>query len=339
LLRRPVTGPRGLPGALLLGLLAVLAAPAGAGVLDGSMTPEEELEQGFEVDRRPPALLPMVDDPGVLGFVHDLGRALVLRLGPQPVVYHFRVIREPSLNAFALPGGYVYLHSGTVLAAGSVDELAGVLAHEIGHVRGRHVARLQEKTSTARILSTLAGIAAAAAVGDAAPLVVSQGINVALQLRFTREFEGEADEMAVVLMRRTGFDPLGLRRFFQRILLERDRGGDELPPYLYSHPEVELRIARVEELARRVASAAERPAGFDADFVRARDRLAALVALGRSEWPVAPAFDRERGDAVLLEAETLVRAGNAEEAAARLRAALVEAPGDPRLPFRLAELR
>lgn len=327
---------RALAGALLV---ALAAGPAAPGLLDGSMTPEEELEQGFEFDRELLGVLPVVDDPVVLGFVHELGGALVERLGEPEPVYHFRVIRDPSLNAFAIPGGYIYLHSGTVLAAGGVDELAGVLAHEIGHVKGRHVARLQEKTSFARILSTLAGIAASAAVGDAGPMVVSQGINVALQLRFSREFEAEADEMAVILMRRTGFDPAGLRRFFQRIVIERDRGGETLPPYLYSHPEVESRIARVEELARRVPPAAERPLDFDAGFVRARDRLAALVALGRSEWPVAPAFDRERGDAALREAEALARAGRTEEAAARLEAALAELPGDPRLPFRLAELR
>jgi predicted Zn-dependent protease len=108
---------------------------------------EQEREMGAEFDRLIRDHILLIDDPVVLGFVNDLGYTIVRKIEPQPFIYHFRVIVDPTLNAFAVPGGYIYLHSGTILQSGSLHELAGVVAHEIGHVKGRHYARMREKAA------------------------------------------------------------------------------------------------------------------------------------------------------------------------------------------------
>ena len=103
------------------------------------------------------------------------------------------------------------------LIAGSVDELAGVLGHEIGHVKGRHIARLQEETAIPNLLANLAGILATAATGEPGFVMAAQGVNVALQLQYTRELEDEADHIGSIFMARAGYEPIGMVRFFERI--------------------------------------------------------------------------------------------------------------------------
>jgi len=197
---------------------------------------DQEREIGWQFDGEIQAHIRLIDDPVVLGFVNDLGDSIVRRIEPQPFIYHFRVIVDPSLNAFAVPGGYIYLHTGTILEAGSLDELAGVVAHEIGHVKGRHYARMREKAAIPDLLAKVAGMAAAVATGEPGAMAASEGINVALQLKFSREFETEADDIGSNFMARAGYRPQAMARFFERII---DSSRDirvQIPPYLYSHP-------------------------------------------------------------------------------------------------------
>ncbi|MEE9609438.1 MAG: M48 family metalloprotease, partial [Myxococcota bacterium] len=132
---------------------------------------DEEREIGLRFDREIRKHVEVINDPVVAGFINDLGQEMVRTIEPQPFIYRFRVINDPSLNAFAVPGGYIYFHSGTVLAAGSIDELAGVLGHEIGHVKARHFARMQQKTQIPDLLAGLAGMAAAVAAEEPGLLV------------------------------------------------------------------------------------------------------------------------------------------------------------------------
>ena len=128
---------------------------------------DSEREMGWQFDLAAQKALPFVTDLAVLEFMDDIGNVLVERLGEQPFDYRFRVIVNPELNAFAVPGGYIYFHSGTLLTAGDVEELAGVLAHELAHVKGRHQARLAQDIAIPSILASLAGLAAGAAAGSA----------------------------------------------------------------------------------------------------------------------------------------------------------------------------
>lgn len=302
---------------------------------------EQERELGFEFDRQISRAVPIVDDPQVEEFINDLGQNLVQRIEPQPFIYRFRVIINPQLNAFAVPGGFVYLHSGTLLAAGSLDELAGVVAHEIGHVKGRHFARLQKKTAIPSLLTTLAAIAAGVAAGAPEPIIAGQGINVAMQLQFTREVEAEADRLGMTYMARSGFDPRGMAHFFQKIIASQRgaRGEIELPPYLYSHPDVENRIAVVNDTAPQLRRVGLPPATLERDLVLAQARLALLVQRDRTSVnPVNTPFDRAANDPLLAQAEREVGAADLEAALRTLADAERREPNDPRPAFRAGEL-
>lgn len=329
--------------ALLPGLGACRGALAGGNPIRQltRVGVEKEREVGYQADLEIRKQLRLIDDPAVLTFVHELGQSVVETLGEQPFVYHFRVIEDPSLNAFALPGGYIYFHSGTLLEAGSLDEVAGVMAHEVAHVKGRHWARMVEKSTIPNLLSSIAGILATVATGEPGALVVSQGVNVALQIRFTREFEAEADQLGTTFMARAGYDPRGMAVFFERIIAAERAAGPrmQVPPYLYTHPDVGLRVDAAIRRADGLTVTGERDARLVAAFRGAQRRLARLLASGRSEIrPLRPPSDPARTRPALDEAGRLAEEGRLEAAVAVLEAAAREAPGEPRIAFRTGEL-
>lgn len=334
--------------AVLLGLLAACAsAKKGAGPGWNpvrqltEVSEDQERDLGMQFDSEVSKHLALVDDPVVLSFVNDLGNEILKKVPHQPFLYRFRVVQDPSLNAFAVPGGYVYLHSGTILAAGSVDELAAVLAHEIGHVKGHHYARMREKAAIPELLTTLAGLGAAAATGQGGVAVAAQGVNQAIELKFSREFENEADQTGLDLMSRAGWDPNAMARFFDRLVeLEKKetRAGLAIPPYLYSHPDVKERIVTVEILAPRMRPQKTPDPGFEPRLREAQARLSILAdARRRSVRPPAPPRSAA-ADVVLAEADRLAAAGHADAAIGTLAQGEDRAPADPRLPYRRAEL-
>jgi predicted Zn-dependent protease len=111
------------------------------------MSVDSEREIGWDFDQKAQLFLPLVTDLEVLEFLDDLGNYMVEKVGDQPFDYRFRIVVSPELNAFAVPGGYIYFHTGTLLNTSDVEELAGVLAHELAHVKGHHHARMTQDTA------------------------------------------------------------------------------------------------------------------------------------------------------------------------------------------------
>jgi predicted Zn-dependent protease len=298
---------------------------------------EYERELGFEFDQALQKQVRVIDDPVVAGFLNDLGRALLAVAGRQPFVYRFRVIPQESLNAFAVPGGFLYFHTGTLMAAGSVDELAGVMGHEIAHVKLRHFARMQEQGQLPKILSTLAGIAGAVVAGEPGILLASQGINVALELRWSREFESEADREGVALVAAAGMRPDAMARFFERIVALQHGDPERIPPYLFSHPDVEKRVDTVAIMSRRVEVVPRDLTALRASFDAARARLPQILA---SQGAPVIAAKPGGADAQALAgaADAAAQAEDPARALALLRDAQALAPSDPALVFRIGEL-
>jgi predicted Zn-dependent protease len=330
---------------LLLALL-LLAAAACAG-RDGrrfdlasiaEVSEDDERSLGAQVDAAIQAQIPVIDDPVVLGFVNELGQRIVATLEPQPFIYRFRVVPNSTLNAFALPAGYVYFHSATILQAGTLNELAGVMGHEIAHVKAHHYARGTEKAFWPSLLARTAGLAAAVATGQPGFAAAAEGANVALQLKYSREFETEADELGAVFMARAGFDPAGMGRFFERIVSADVPSAIHVPPYLYSHPDAEKRIAGVKQRAGTLRVGGRPDPELEASFRDAQARLALLVQHGRTSLQGSPPHDRSRSDPLLARANAAAAAGDRREALALLIHAERIEPGDPRLPFRRGEL-
>jgi len=299
---------------------------------------EQEREIGASFDSQIQEHVRLIDDPVVLEFVNDLGGSIVRKIEPQPFIYHFRVIVDPSLNAFAVPGGYIYLHSGTILQSGSLDELAGVVAHEIGHVKGHHYARMREKAAIPDLLAKLAGMAGALATGEPGVLMATEGLNVALQLRFSREFEAEADDIGSNFMARAGYHPEGMARFFERIMISSHDIRFKPPPYLFSHPAVEDRIVTVQSGSETITVTGEVPAELPWAFRESQARLARLVDSGSTTLlPSLQDPDRSKTDPLIAQARRAADDSDIERAVAILEGAERLEPYDPKVSFERAE--
>ncbi len=253
-----ITLPSGLVRlASLAGLLALTTAC-------GTLTVAEEKSLGAEVQREVRKQFTMMRDHVVVNYVRQLGDDLVRSARPTPFEIRFYVVEDENLNAFAVPGGAIYVHTGLIQAVESADELAGVVAHEIGHVTARHTAQLANRSRGAgfaaqfigMIVYILTGNPYAANAGDLAATIAA----TAYTTTFTREYEREADQLAIETLVGSGWDPTGMIRMFETLKTEAGgRGGG--PQFLSSHPATDERIANV----RSQIAAASPPAGLRTD--------------------------------------------------------------------------
>jgi predicted Zn-dependent protease len=263
----------------------------------------------------------------------------VRNVGPQPFVYRFRVVVDPTLNAFAGPAGYIYFHTGLILAAGSLDELAGVMAHEIAHAKRSHVARSIEKATVPDLLAKLLGMGVAVAADEPGAMIAAEGVSQSLQLAYSRELEAEADEVGVAILVRAGYDPMGMATFFERLAAERQPElGFEVPPYLQSHPHVEARLDAAVQRARSTTVPGVLDPRLRSDFTELQVRLSRVLDSGRTTLRAEnKAPDPRVSGAALAAAEREAKTGELEAAVATLAAGELAEPNDPRLPFRRGE--
>jgi predicted Zn-dependent protease len=220
----------------------------------GSVTPaaalvsyQAERELGKKFALQAQAELPLINDVEIVGYVNRIGQKIVATLDDSPFKYHFFVVKDPKINAFAVPGGYIYVHSGLLTRADNDDEVAGVLGHEIAHVNAHHLAREQEATrfmNYATLLGMLLSIVQPA-IGAGA-----MAANATAQLKYRREFEQEADYLGVGYMRKAGFDPHGMLDFFKKLADEQRITPTFMPPYLLSHPLTNERLSNLEAVLR-----------------------------------------------------------------------------------------
>ncbi|MCX8072503.1 MAG: M48 family metalloprotease [Candidatus Binatia bacterium] len=206
---------------------------------------EIRLARRFELQAR--ARLPLVSDVEALEYVSRIGGRIVASLGPQPISYRFYVTRDARVNAFAVPGGVIYVNAGLLLRAESDDEVAGVLGHEIAHVHAHHLARQQEATQILNYTSLLGILLSTVQPAVGAGAVALQA---ATQLRYQREFEQEADYQGARFMKQAGFNPRGMLQFFRKLSEDQRGSAAVATPYLLSHPLTETRLANLEALLK-----------------------------------------------------------------------------------------
>jgi predicted Zn-dependent protease len=220
-----------------------------------TLTVNEEKELGVEAQRQVREQFDLVRDRVIVNYVRDLGADLVKASGPSPFEFRFYVVEDDSINAFALPGGAIYIHTGTILKAEDASELAGVVAHEIGHVTARHVAELYPKQRAAGIGVSLLSMIAAILTGNTyianAAGLGSQVAAQAYLATYTQEAENESDQLAVETLIRAGYDPNGMVDFFEILQREATTGGLAMPQLLSSHPATEERISHVRDEIRK----------------------------------------------------------------------------------------
>jgi predicted Zn-dependent protease len=217
-----------------------------------AMTTEEEKKLGKKVLLEIQKEADFVSDLNVQAYVERIGYSLVDQLGPTPFEFKFYVVNTLDPNAFAIPGGYIFVTTGLIVLADNEQEIAGVLAHEISHVTQRHVAQMIEKSkrlNLATLAAMLAGIIAGrGGAGTAAAVSMAQATAGALTLKYTREMETDADQNGLHLLTKAGYDPGALITFFNKLQKVSLAMAPNIPAYLLTHPATENRISLLENL-------------------------------------------------------------------------------------------
>ncbi|MEK7883565.1 M48 family metalloprotease [Methyloversatilis sp. NSM2] len=218
-----------------------------------------------------------INDPEINGYLNQLADRLVSKLPDSTQSFELFALRDPTLNAFAWPGGFIGAHTGLIVAAQSESELASVIAHEISHVTQRHIARLYSKRGEMSVIAIASLIIAAlAARGNSqaaqAALVGGQAANIATQLSYTRDFEREADRIGIQMLDGAGFDTRGMAAFFERMQRSVRFYEANSPAYLRTHP---LTTERIADAAARIQQTAYRQVPDSIDFLLVRAKLRA----------------------------------------------------------------
>lgn len=217
-----------------------------------ALTTEEEKKLGekvlFEIEKAGV----IVRDSTLQNFVEKVGYSLVDQVGPTPFEFKFYVINALDPNAFAIPGGYVFVTTGLLVLAENQQEIAAVLSHEISHVTHRHVAQMIERSKRLNIASIVALLAAMLAggggAGSQAGAAMAMATADALMLKYTREMETDADQTSLQYLIKAGYDPNGMITFLNRIYRISLTMAPNIPPYLLTHPAIENRISLLDNL-------------------------------------------------------------------------------------------
>jgi predicted Zn-dependent protease len=218
--------------------VAVLLA---AGASAGSIGVEEEERLGDEYAAAIAQEIPLIQDPGALAALNRFGAALVQHADSSAREYRFHLVDSPDVNAFAIPGGHVFVNRGLVEQADELAEFAGVLAHEIAHVTERHGLEQVEKRQRAGLLVRLVYLVLDREPGLAEQIAI-QGGGAAVFARYGRDAEREADQRAVGILRAAGYDPEGMATFFEDLLREQQRRPSTFEQWFSTHPTSEERV-------------------------------------------------------------------------------------------------
>lgn len=255
-------------GALVARVLAILTA--GLTTLAGSpaaqtrvspgfnlFTPEQDVQVGRQSAAQVERQIPILRHAAANAYLERVGRRLASRAPGPRFPYTFKIANLSDVNAFALPGGYVYVHRGLLERVRSEGELAGVLAHEIAHVGLRHPTNQASKAYVARagigIIGALLGDEDASTSTSIMQAIGGMGLNL-LFLRYSRKAETEADVAGAQTMGRAGYDPMDMARFFQYLRSLSGREPSKLQRFLSDHPSPGDREERIRREARLIGS-------------------------------------------------------------------------------------
>ncbi|WP_338845122.1 M48 family metalloprotease [Massilia sp. W12] len=245
------------------------------------LSPQAERRLGEEVMRDIRRDRDYLEDAPLLEYLNRFGNDLLTvrpdARGEAGFDFFFFGVRDPMLNAFALPGGFIGVHSGLLLAAQNESELASVLSHEIGHVAQRHIARMlgqQKQDALIPLAAMVLAVLAARSNPDASLGIMAGGETLALQrqMSFSRDAEREADRLGFQLLQEAGFDTSGMVAFFKRMQNATRAYTDNTPAYMRSHPLTTERIADIEARNRELRYR-QRADSLEFHLIRARARI------------------------------------------------------------------
>lgn len=241
-----------------LALVLVTFGAIGCGSTGGAgdfnlISIEEEWQLGAQLSQDVEKQVRLSNDAAANAYVRDLGNRIVRQAAPpfNQLPWEFHVVQDDSINAFAIPGGHVYVNTGLIKTADSASELAGVMAHEIAHVLARHST---EQLSRQYGLSVIAGAVLGQNPGQLTQIAAQIVAGGALA-RFSRDAEREADNIGIQAMAAAGFNPNGMASMFEKLLATRQGQPGRLEQFFSTHPLTEDRIrdsrSRAEQIGNR----------------------------------------------------------------------------------------
>ena len=210
------------------------------------MSKSQEVAMGQQSDPEIKAFFGIYEDPKLQKFINDEGQQMVSISHRKDLKYQFRIVDSPVVNAFAVPGGYVYFTRGIMAHFNNEAEFAGVLGHEIGHITARHSAKQYSNAQLAQ-LGLIAGSIISPQFAQLADLA-QNGVQL-LFLKFSRDNESQADRLGVEYSTKVGYDALQMAEFFKTLKSLSDKGGEKVPTFLSTHPDPGDRERKVAKLA------------------------------------------------------------------------------------------
>ncbi len=295
----------------------------------GRFTISDEVELGRKFNLLVRSRMPLVEDPEILAYVEDIVERLRVQMPPQPFPIQVGVIRHSALNAFAGPGGHIFVHTGLLQHLENESAFAGVVAHELAHVSQRHIASRIEKAHIVNLASMLGILAGVFLGGDvqSALAIGSVAAGQSAMLSYSREDEREADQVGMNYLVAAGFRPQGMVQSFETIRKLRWLGGS-IPLYLSTHPGVDERISYLKDRVDRMPASIREREEDNSAYERAR-----MLVMARYTQPdkALAFFQRQELDQCLNDlgkAIVLNRSHRVPEARAAFEKAIACAPRD-----------
>lgn len=234
------------------GVLAFTGTAAAGTACAPAVTTEQEVQLGQDYARQINQQLPLVRDAAINQYINDIGRRMAQAADPRGIPYTFYVVDAEVVNAFAIPGGHVYINRGLIERTENLSELAGVLGHEIAHVTQRHgIEQMQQAENANTLLAVLYGVLLGRQPGAVEQIAI-QGGGAAYFARHSRAAENEADALAVQYTTQVGIDPTGIVTFFQKLIEERQRAPSGVEAWFSTHPLTEDRIENTQAFVAEI---------------------------------------------------------------------------------------
>jgi predicted Zn-dependent protease len=238
---------------------------------------QQEVQLGAEYARQIEAQLPIVRDPEVARYITLLGNTIAERADDRSLQWSFKIVDAPDINAFAVPGGFIYVNRGLIEKSASMSELAGVLGHEIGHVTMRHSMDQMRKAQGANVLTAVGCVFAPSFCNSALGSAAVQVGGAFAFSKFSRDHETEADRVGLQYVVRAGIDPRGMPAMFRTLQAESRRNPGMVEGWFSSHPMAEDRAAQTEAMIRQIDPVILQSLTADTEQFRAfKARLASL---------------------------------------------------------------
>jgi len=226
-------------GRAVVGAALALAA---TGVTACAVSQQQEIQMGADYASQINQQLPIVTDGPSTQYINALGQQLARVADTRGLEWHFYIVNSPEVNAFAVPGGYVYVNRGLIERADKMDQVAGVIGHEIGHVTHRHSVKQMEQQNGAQIGVTVACVLQPAVCNSGLGSTAINVVGTAVFAKFSRNDEAEADQAGIEYTTKAGIDPRGIPEMFQILLDERQTRPGAVEAWFATHPMEEDRI-------------------------------------------------------------------------------------------------